>query len=443
MAEKVIMPKQGLQITEGTITKWLVAEGEKVIEGEPLFEMETDKLTIEIMSPASGTLLKILREEGEVVPVIETIAIIGVPGEDISELIDAEHDEDGVKQDIDKIPENKTNDPLDRGTSEDKEVERPGRIFITLRAKKLAERAELDISGISGTGPNGLIIERDVKEFLNNADKRKYTPVAKKMANEYGVDLPDTDAEFKGRIYKEHVQRAIAISHDDKAPGRGSEIVPITRMRKVISERMMQSLHGMAQANHRIKVDVSEILKMREKLKADGVEVSINSILVKAVSKALLEFPIMNSSLIDEGILIKNYVNMGVAVAVPDGLIVPVIKDADLLSLVEINDTLKELIDKARTGAIEPDDCSGGTFTITNLGMFDIDEFTAIINPPESGILAVGKIDKTPVAVGEKIELRPIMVLSLTYDHRIIVGAPAAQFLQRVKGIISNPYLML
>ncbi|MDR3551792.1 MAG: dihydrolipoamide acetyltransferase family protein, partial [Clostridia bacterium] len=210
-----------------------------------------------------------------------------------------------------------------------------------------------------------------------------------------------------------------------------------------ISNRMMKSLHETAQANHRMKVDMTEVIALREKLKADGEKVSFNDILIKITAKALLEFPMVNASLRDEGILMQDYVNMGIAVAVENGLIVPVVRDVDLMTLGQLSEASAAQIEKAKTGKLAPNDYTGGTFTITNLGMFDVDEFTAIINPPESAILAVGKIAKTPVVIGDSIVIRPIMTLSLTYDHRLIDGSVAAQFLQRVKQIISDPYLLL
>ncbi|HCX63252.1 MAG TPA: dephospho-CoA kinase [Clostridiales bacterium] len=221
------------------------------------------------------------------------------------------------------------------------------------------------------------------------------------------------------------------------------KIVPFKGMRKVISDRMMESLHNMAQANHRMKVDMTEAIKLRKNLKESGINISYNDILIKIVSKALLEFPYMNSSLTGEGILLKDYVNIGLAVSVSNGLIVPNVKNAHKKSLEEIAAESRELIQKALNGSLSQEDYSGGTFTLSNLGMYDIDEFTAIINPPESGILAVGKVENTPVVENDTIVIKPIMTLSLTYDHRIIDGALAAQFLQRIKQLLMRPYLLL
>jgi pyruvate dehydrogenase E2 component (dihydrolipoamide acetyltransferase) len=446
MATKVIIPKQGLQMTEGTITKWIIKEGDKVKEGSPLFEMETDKLTITIDSPGTGTLLKILKQEGETAPITKTIAIIGEVGEDITGLLkeagtgengeanaNAKASDESLKP---EAPEIKEEEPLKAKAS-------GGRIFITPRAKMIAEEEGINISNIWGTGPDGLIIEKDVKEYVSSKETcPKATPLAKKVAQQGGIDLSDIEGTGAGgKITRTDVE--LAQARAKKADTRAGRVIPFSGMRKVISQRVMESLQGMAQANHRMKVDMSEVIRVREKLKAEGIKFSFTDILVKVVSKALKDFPILNSSLTGEGILIKDYVNMGIAVAVENGLIVPVIKDADLLSLEEISVISAELIDKAKSGTLNPDEYSGGSFTITNLGMFDIDEFTAIINPPESAILAIGKIGRVPVAEGDNVVIRPIMVLSLTYDHRIIDGAPAAKFLQRVKQIMQNPYLLI
>ena len=400
-------------MTEGTITKWLIQEGQKIETGMPLFEMETDKLNIEILSPATGTLLKIIRMEGDVVPITQIIGVIGEPGEDISEYIP---DREQAKE-----QENKAE-----------------RIFITPRAKMLASERGIPIAEIKGTGPDHLIIEKDVLAHVPvaDADTAKATPLAAKLAAIQDIRLEEIEGTgARGKKMKADVEAAIA--------ARSGRVIPFAGMRKVIADRMMQSLHSMAQANNRMKVDMTEVIRLREQLKSDGVKISFTDILTKAAAKALPEFPMINSCLTEEGILLKDNVNIGLAVAVEDGLIVPVIRDADRMTLQEISTAAAELIEKAKKGNLSPGEYSGGTFTITNLGMFDIDEFTAVINPPESAILAVGKIDRVPVAVGDSVVIRPVMMLSLTYDHRIIDGAPAAQFLQRLKQIIQNPYLLI
>ena len=444
MATKVILPKQGLQMTEGTITKWIVAEGGKVEAEQPLFEMETDKLNIEILASESGTLLKIVRGVGEVVPITELIAVIGNPGEDISGILGESKIDttpkttEGAKQETAIEPAAPAEIKVKRSEGE--------RVFITPRARMTAKDKGISFEDINGTGPDDLIIEKDVLNYAANAPAvPKASPLAAKVAQQNDVKLSDVSGSgARGKIMKSDVEVAVAARMNKSSAGcRMGKVIPFAGMRKVISDRMMQSLHGMAQANHRMKVDMTELIRFRQKLKENNIKVSFTDILVKVVSKALLDFPIVNSSLTNEGIQLKDYVNMGLAVAVENGLIVPVIKDADLMTLEEISTVSAELIDKAKKGGLKPDEYTGGTFTITNLGMFDVDEFTAVINPPESAILAIGKIDRVPSVEGDNIVIKPIMMLSLTYDHRIIDGAPAAQFLQRVKQIMQNPYLLI
>lgn len=426
MANVVIMPKQGLQMTEGTIISWKHKEGEEVKANSPLFEMETDKLTITIDSDFDGTLLKIIRQEGEVVPITEPIAIIGTPGEDISSLIPA----------APKAEETPAAAPVEAPVAApvataEAVTRAPGeRVFITPRAKKEAEEKGIDYKAVAGTGPNGLIVERDIKA----------TPVAKKIAEIEGINL----AEVQGTGVNGKIMKADVLRHRKSAADVVEDtIIPITGMRKAIFENMMNSLKSTAQANHRIHVDMSEVVRLRNSLKANDIKVSYNDILSLAVSKALIKYPCINATVVDNTIHERHYVNLGIAVAVENGLMVPNIKNADLLTLGEIAEKSKELIAKTRDGKLTMEEYNGGTFTITSLGMFDIDEFTPVINYPEAAILGVGKIADAAVVVDGAVAVRPMMTLSLTYDHRIINGAPAAEFLQYVKKLLQNPYLML
>lgn len=439
MATKVTMPKQGLLMTEGYITKWLISEGDLVTQDEPLFEMETDKLTITIDSPATGILLKIIRGEGETVPVTENIAIIGESGEDISGLLsELEESTESIRNVQQITPEDTLNI---KDIPQQTEKSESSKIFVTPRAKMRAQERNINYKDIKGSGPDGLIIERDV--LSSDTGKVKTTPVAAKMIQEKKLvtdEIPGTGVS--GRVTKKDVLNMLNRGTRDDAEIR-EQIVPFRGMRKVVSDRMMQSLQNSAQANHRMKVDMTEVIKLRNQLKEANIKVSFNDILIKVVSKALLEFPYMNSSITEEGIVLKKYVNMGLAVSVSNGLLVPNIKDSDILSLAEIAKISSELIKKALEGALLQEEYFGGTFTISNLGMFDIDEFTAIINPPESGILAVGKIEKIPIVHDNNVVIRPITTLSLTYDHRVVDGAHAAQFLQRIKMLLLCPYLLI
>jgi len=435
MAQPIIMPKQGLQMTEGTILKWLAEEGGAVREGEPLFEMETDKLTITMDSTATGTLLKILHGEGDVVPVAEVIAVVGEPGEDICGF----PGQSAAKSDVPPVPAEKseTREPAPIAKAA---APAGGRVFATPRARMTAQDSGIAVETVPGSGPEGLVIQRDVLSFAAAAPKA--TPLAKKTASLEGVDLREIRGTgVHGKIQAADVAGVLAMRA--KGAARGERLIPLSGMRKIVAERMKASLLEMAQANHRMRVDMTEAMRIREQLKAGGIKVSYNDILIRCAAKALTEFPVMNASMSGEGILIKEYVNIGMAVALEDGLIVPVIRDADLMTLGEIAGASAELAAKARENRLQPEDYAGGTFTVSNLGMYDVDSFTAVINPPEAGILAVGKIIQTPVVEEREIVIRPMLTLSLTYDHRVVDGAPAARFLQRIKQLLEMPALLL
>ncbi len=414
MASKVIMPKQGLQMTEGTIISWLAKEGDVVEEGKPLFEMETDKLTIEITAPATGTLLKIVREEGDVVPITELIAVIGEAGEDISSLVAAPA----------APPQQATSGSVTQ------------RVFASPRARWRSEEAGLDPATLAGSGPEGLIIEKDVLAAIDS--RPAATPLARQAAQETGVNLTDIAGSGpRGKVYRRDI--VVPVYHTQ----REDRLIKLSGMRRVISERMRQSLDSAAQAVHRIEVDMSEAVRLRNNLKAAEISVSFNDIILKSVARALLCHPRMNSRLTDGGILELGDVNIGMAVAVNDGLLVPVIRNTDTLSLVKIRGESRRLAEAARTGTLGPDELQGGTFSVSNLGMFELNSFTAIINSPESGILAIGAIKDMAVVVDGEIVSRPMCGLSLTYDHRVIDGAPAAGFLREVKNLLENPYLLI
>lgn len=444
MAQKVIMPKQGLQMTEGTITKWIVAEGGACKADEPLFEMETDKLTITISAEVDGTLLKIVHGEGDTVPITEIIAVIGNPGEDISAILAEAAKESGAPA-APAAEAAPAAAPVEEAAAAPTEtvVRAEGeRVFITPRAKELAIEKGIDYTTVKGSGEDGLIIERDIQNF--KADSVKVTPLAAKDAAKAGVDLKTvTGTGIGGKVTRADIAAAIANGTLATVAPCEDEVVPLTGMRKAIANNMMNSLSTTAQASIRVSVDMTNAMELRATYKKADKKVSFNDILTKALCIALQEHPVMNASMDDKNITYHHYCNIGIAVAVDNGLIVPNIKHAELLRLEEIAQVSGELIAKARDGKLRPDEYKGGTFTITSLGSFGVDDFVAVINPPESGILAVGSIVKTPVVVDDEIVIRPIMKLSLTYDHRIIDGGPAANFLNRVKTLIEHPCLML
>lgn len=447
MASVIIMPKQGLLMEEGTITRWLVKEGEPCTEGKPLFEMETDKLSITMDSTATGTLLKIIHGEGDVVPITQPIAVVGEPGEDISALLGGD-----TAPAAEEAPAAEAA-PVE-ATAPVAAVERaPGeRVFSSPRARLRAEENGVSIADVAGSGPEGLVIERDVNAYV--AGKPAVTPLAANQARNQGIDLSAvTGTGPNGKITTADLTPAAPAAAEAPAPtavqaGRGTHTERMSGMRKAISRNMLASKTTNAQTHHRISVDMTAAIALRAQYKALGIKVSYNDIIVRACAKALTDMPIVNASVDGDSILYHDYVNVGTAVSVPGGLIVPVIRDADIIGLTGIAAQSAALIEKARDGKLTDADYHGGTFTVSSLGMFDLDDFVAIINPPESAILAVGKIAKTPVVVtndeGEdEISIRSMCNLCLSYDHRIIDGAEGAKFLQKVKNYLQNPILLI
>jgi pyruvate dehydrogenase E2 component (dihydrolipoamide acetyltransferase) len=448
MAERVILPKQGLQMTEGTIIEWFVPEGGEVVKGQPLFEMETDKVTIAVDADVSGVLLKIIAGAGEVVPIAQTIAIVGKAGEDISALLaEAGGGNSGGGSGgaaAEAAAGQTAPPPVSAGTPETgRAAAAPGgRVFISPRAKTRAGELGIDYRNIRGSAPDGMIVERDILRAASEGALPQASsgvspaasPLAKKIAEQSGLDLARIQGTgVRGKIMRDDVIRA-------REAGGGRTLIPMKGMRKIIAERMKRSLDDNAQAVHRIAVRMDEALRVRLALEKT---VGFNDLIALALVRALVDFPGINAELTPEGIWQKDFVNLGVAVAVDNGLIVPVVKNADLLSLGELSVAIKELVEKARSGSLGPNEYTGGSFTISNLGMFGLEEFVAIINPPEAGILAVGKIEDTPVAVNGGVEIYPLMRLTLSYDHRVIDGAPAAMFLARIKEYLENPYKLL
>lgn len=441
MAKLVVMPKLGLTMTEGLVSRWLKAEGDAVKEGEPLFEVETDKLTNTIEATASGTLLKILAKEGDTLPCLAGVAVIGEPNEDISELVPGE------------APKAEAPAPAAAPAAPAAPAKAPGgRVVASPAAKKLAKELGLDIALVPGTGPGGRITEEDVKKFKAAPPPPpeppkpapepgpKASPLAAKAAAELGMDLKDVPHKG-GRILAADILAAVSAPAAEEGPRE--EVKRMNGMRKAIARNMQNSHMTSPTVTFNLGCDVTELAKLRARLKADDIKVSYTDILVKLVAVALREFPLLNCSVDGDNIIYKNYVNMGVAVALDNGLVVPNVRDADKKGLREISAEVKELANLARTGSLPMDRLSGGTFTITNLGMYGIESFSPIINQPEVAILGVNTIVEKPVVIDGEICVRPILNLSLTADHRVVDGSVAAQFLQRVKKLIECPALVL
>ncbi len=378
MGKEVVMPKLGLTMSKGKIVEWKKKEGDKVEAGEDIAIIETEKITTTIKAPISGIILKIYAKEGEEVPVGQIIAFIGEPGETPPSITPTRAEEVAP-------PEVK------------QKMEVKAEVRATPRARKLAKEKGIDLTMVRGTGPGGMITEEDVLRELEG--KTKFSLL--------GI--------------------------------RVREIIPMSPMRKEISRRMTQSLQTMAQVTLSMEVNATNLVKIREEIeKKTGEKITYTDIIVKVVSSLLKTHPYLNATLEGDEIKILDEINIGIAVALDQGLIVPVIRNADKKSIVEISREAHELADKARENKLSPDDVTMGTFTVSNLGMYDIDSFTPIINPPQTAILGVGRIKKSPIVLGDSILIGYTMWLSLTFDHRVLDGHTASKFLKELASIIES-----
>lgn len=431
MAEFIVMPKMGLTMTKGMLTNWIKKEGDLINKGDILFEVETDKITNKVEAKSSGVLRKILVDK-ETVDVFVPVGIIGRADEDISELLEQ------VSREPKKDKPQKEEGPKEtRGLSP--AVQAGDRVKISPRAKKIAKDLKVDYNLVQGTGPDGAITEEDIRKFVEGT-KAKVSPTAAIVAEQLGVDILNIEKEtriMKADIIKYKLNESLA-KYADPQEYRN----PMTNMRKIIAKRMLHSVQTSPAVSFNIKVDTTGMKELRDELK-DTFKVSYTDILVKIVSEVLLEFPLLNSTLDGDEIITRNYVNMGVAVALPAGLLVPVVKFTNIKGLKEISNEIKDLSERAKTNDLLPDELTGGTFTISNLGMYGIESFTPIINQPEVAILGVNAIHKEPVVVNDEVVIKPMMNLSLTADHRVVDGAVAAEFLAKLKKYIEKPYFLL
>jgi len=448
MATKIIMPQAGQDITEGRVVKWLKAEGESVNKGDPVCEVETEKVVFEVECPADGILLQIVVSDGEKAEIFSTIGIVAARGETVN-LDEFLKDEEPTEKEIDVSDIRKKLAKKGEGES--------GKLKISGRAGKLAKKMGVDPSTIEGTGPGGRIVEKDVMAVAQGTEDTavRISPVAKKMAEDHRIDIGKLKGSGPGgRIVKEDVQRAMDAAAGAAAkkpaktgPKEVGNVVPIRGVRQVIFERMHQSLQQSAQLTITTEVDVKELVRFRTFLaegpEGERIKVSYNAILLKMLAKVLEADPRMNASVVGDEIWEWESVNLGVAVDVEEGLMVPVIRDANKKSVITINEELNDLATRARSKKLMPDDLQGGTFTLTNLGFLDVDAFTPIVNPPESGILGVGRIVEKPVVEKGEIRIGKRMTLSLSFDHRIIDGADGGRFLMKLKTYIEKPYILM
>jgi len=432
----VEMPKMGDTMEEGKILRWIKKEGDEVKRGESVAEVETDKVNIEIESFASGVLRKILVPEGESAPIGAGIALIGSPDEPLPDSSSGNGSAKAIAtKDADQAASatagngSMLNEARSDYRASQTSVQSPPeassqeRIFISPIARRIAEEHHLDYSHIEGTGPNGRIIKLDIEAAL--AKER-----------EAAAALTPTQVPI--------LETGLATVEAAEATE-----VPLTAMRRTIAKRLSQSMQTAPHFYVTSVIDTGKLADLRRQINEyaqnvpDPVKVSFNDLIVKAVATALVHMPQVNVSFAEDRLIMKKQVHIGMAVTLEQGLIVPVIRNADQRSVLAIARESQRLAELARTGKLRPEDFSGGTFTVSNLGMFEVESFTAVINPPESAILAVGSITPTPVVVDGQVVVRDRMKVTLSSDHRAIDGVIAARFLQEVKRLLEEPFGLL
>ena len=421
MAHPILMPKPGQMTEECTLVAWHKAEGDAVKKGDVLFEIETDKSNMDVEAFEEGVLLKRLVEEGQTVPVNAVCAYVGEPGEAIP-------DGPAVAAAAPSVAKSQAaSEPTPAAVAPAATVAATAatrssddaRLRISPRASRLAADSGLDPRTIAGTGPEGRITERDVKAALETASATA-SAVAASPRPAQASALDQAPAPISAPA-------SYPSDPDDAAPRQ------MSRMRRVIAERLTLSATTVPQFTVTVAVDMTRILALRAEIKAAGAAITVTDFIVSAAAQTLVEFPDVNSRTDGTSVWLRRRVHMGIAVALPDGLVVPVIRAADRLSLDDLHARTAQLAEAARNGTLSPDEMTGSTFTISNLGMFGVDEFCAIINPGESAILAVSSIVPAPVAVGDGIGIRQIMKLTLTSDHRLVDGELAARFLNALR----------
>lgn len=430
------MPRLSDSMEEGTVLEWLVAEGDPVRRGQSIVEIETDKASMPYEAQVDGVLLAILCQAGETAPLGRPIAIIGEPGEKVPEASDAEvgqASEDGG----DQTPTSAPAAPAASGSV----AGRSGRIAASPVARRVAEERGIDLAAVRGTGPGGRVVRADV-EAASAAGQAPSAPVpidrpAPQEAVEATSPVPDSAETLASDAPPEP-----AGAREGETARGPVEVQPLSRLQRTVARRMAESRATVPEFELRVDVDMAACTELRQKLRELGADPlpSLNDMVVKASAAALREFPRVNAAYRDGNLEQYGRISIGVAVAAEEALVVPVVSDADRRSLGDIARTTRSLAAKVRDGSVTPPELAGGTFTVSNLGMFGIDSFSAVINMPQAAILAVGAVRRTPVAgPGDEVVVRPVATLTLACDHRILYGADGARFLARLRELLEQP----
>src|ERR671915_2023541 len=437
------MPKMGDAMEEGTLLKWLKSEGEEVSEGDPIAEIETDKVTMELEAEDEGTLAQLIADEGQDVPVGDAIAFIQGEGEEVPERSEGGGEEEAVEGGEEdgggaQATATETEAPEEEEETAEQEADgqADGRADGHFRAspivRRLAEENDLDLSKIDGSGPAGRIVERDVRAALESG-------TAQKTDGRAEVEAPEAPQPQQGF-------QPARMPEPTEAPG--TQLLEPTRMMRVIGERMTEAKQNIPHFYATVEVKMDEAMALRKQLNAqleeEGLKLSVNDFVMKAVAVALRKYPNLNALYTSKGIELHEKVDMAMAVALDQGLITPVIRDAGSKGLATISREAKDLATRAREGGLKPEEYQGGTITVSNMGMFGVESFTAIINPPQAAIVAVSAIERRP-AYDENGGVPPasLMKLTLSADHRIANGRDGALYMSEVKRILENPVLLM
>jgi pyruvate dehydrogenase E2 component (dihydrolipoamide acetyltransferase) len=465
MAIKFGMPSLGHTMEKGKIIEWLKQEGETLAKGEPMVVIETDKVVTEVEAPTDGVLVRIVVGQEEERPIGATLALLGSPGErlsaaDIQQLLGNENVAATAPGSAAAASE-----PVARRApvATAPAASNGDRVKISPVARKLAQEKGLDPATISGSGPGGRITREDVlraaeapvataPEVAASSERVKISPIARKLAQEYGIDAATvTGTGPGGRVTKDDVLQVVEASKTAPAASAlaaaampAAATVPLTGIRGRVAERMYESWNTIPRVTEVMQVDMSATVAFREAMQSQweqqfGVRISLNDLITKAVAVALSRHPRLNATMGAREVQVHDQINIGVAVNLDEGLIVPVVRHVDRKDLGQISRDSRELAERARSGRLQLDDLSDGTFTITNLGTTGIDLFTPIINPPQVAILGVGMIQRRPVVVGDALAIRPSAYFCLVFDHRALDGVPAARFLQELQQLLAKP----
>ena len=437
MATELKMPQMGYDMEEGTVVRWLKEEGSTVVRNEPVAEIETDKAVVEFESEAEGILLRIVASEGSIVPVGETIALVGLEGEEADNVPSAgsteSTDSDTAKQEelTSESERHEVQEPIRNTTQESSESIPTTRILATPVARRIADELGIDLKQVAGSGPGGRITKKDVETF---------DPASSTSTKETNFEMSSSETPEQSPA---EIPEPVSETTDPSVNSMPGEKEPLSRMRQQIARVTVKSKTEKPHFYVSAEIDMTKAMALRkqvnDQLSDDGVRITVNDLIVKACIESLKKYPKFNAYFQDDGIQFNNTINIAVAIAGEEGLIVPAILDCGGKTLRELSQMVKDLANRSASGTLNNQEYTGGTFAISNLGMFDVTGFLAIIHPPQSAVLAVGTVAEKPVVRDGELAVANIMNATISADHRIVDGVEGAEFIVEVKRLLENP----